>query len=125
MAFNPELANRLRDLFGADPQVYELKMFGGLAFMHRGHMCCGVLADELMVRVGADAYACCLSEAHTRPMDFTGRPMKGMVMVAASGLETAASLRRWVERAVAYTTTLPPKKPKARKPKPRKPVRAR
>ncbi len=125
MAFNPELANRLRDLFGADPQVYELKMFGGLAFMHRGHMCCGVLADELMVRVGADAYASCLGEAHTRPMDFTGRPMKGMVMVAASGLETAASLRRWVERAVAYTTSLPPKKPKTRKPKPRKPVRAR
>jgi len=122
MAFSEHLAERLRDIFGIDPEISERKMFGGLAFMHRGHMCCGILGAELMVRVGPDGYEASLAAAHTRPMDFTGRPMRGMVMVALGGLQDAASLRAWVDRGLAFTGSLPPKR--ARKPKPRKPVKS-
>lgn len=111
MAFDEHLANRVRDVFGVDPAILEKKMFGGIAFMDRGHMCCGILGEELMVRVGPDAYADALAAAHARPMDFTGRPMKGMVMVATEGLADAAALRAWVERGRAFTGTLPAKKP--------------
>jgi len=118
MPFDDHLAERLRDLFGINPEISERKMFGGLAFMHRGHMCCGIIDRELMVRVGKDAYEPTLGEAHTRPMDFTGRPLTGMVMVDPAGLTEPAALRSWVERGLAYTGSLPPKKPS--KPKPRK-----
>jgi TfoX/Sxy family transcriptional regulator of competence genes len=122
MAFDDQLANRVRDVFGVDPAILEKRMFGGLAFMDRGHMCCGILGDELMVRVGPDAYDDALAAAHARPMDFTGRPMKGMVMVARDGLADAQALRAWVDRGRAFTGSLPAKTPsRARRPRaPRK-----
>ncbi len=120
MAFDEQLAIRIRELFGPDPTVIERKMFGGLAFMHRGHMCCGIVGDELMVRVGPGAYESALGRPHARPMDFTGRPMKGMVMVEASGFDTNVALRGWVESGRAFTSSLPEKQPKARKPRAKK-----
>lgn len=119
MAFDETLANRVRDIFGHDPAIGERKMFGGLAFMHGPHMCCGLIGDELMVRVGPVAYAAALAEPHVRPMDFTGRPLTGMVMVAAEGVASEAALRRWVERGVAFVGALPAKKKAASKPKAR------
>lgn len=109
MAYDEGLAERLRDVLAAVPEVRERKMFGGLAFMVRGHMSVGIIDDDLMARVGPDAHADVLTEPHVRPMDFTGRPMKGYVYVAAEGVAEDADLAAWVDRCLGFTSTLPPK----------------
>ncbi len=109
MAYDERLADRIRDVLGPRPGVAERKMFGGLAFMLDGHMCCGIVGDELMVRVGPDAHAEALKRAHAREMDFTGRPSKGMVFVGAEGCRTQRSLAAWVNRGVDFAASLPPK----------------
>lgn len=86
----------MRDHLALESDVVERKMFGGLAFRVRGNMCCGVVGGELMVRVGAGGYDELLAEPHARPMDFTGRPMKGMLYVGAPGTATEVDLRRRV-----------------------------
>lgn len=83
-------------------------MFGGLAFMLHGNMVCGVVGDELMLRLGREGAERALAGPHARPMDFTGKPLAGMVFVEPAGLAGAA-LDRWVGEAVAYVRTLPPK----------------
>jgi TfoX/Sxy family transcriptional regulator of competence genes len=108
MAYDEQLAARVRDVLAGDPHITERKMFGGLAFMVEGHMCCGIVGDELMLRLGVDGAEQALAKPHVRQMDFTGRPMKGMVFVSAEGLRGVA-LRRWVERTTAFVRTLPPK----------------
>ena len=91
MAFDPDLAQRLRAVLAAAGQApAEKKMFGGLAFMLGGHMFCGVVNDTLMLRLGPDGADHALDRPHVRPMDFTGRPMKGMVFVEPGGLHGAA-----------------------------------
>jgi TfoX/Sxy family transcriptional regulator of competence genes len=82
-------------------------MFGGLTFMVRGHMACGVVGDRLMVRVGEAAYPKALKRPFARPMDFTGRPLAGFVYVDAPVLNTAAALRSWLRLAVAHVASLP------------------
>jgi hypothetical protein len=72
-------------------------------------MCCGIVDRDLMVRVGPEGHEQALSQPHARPMDFTGKPMRGMVYVAAAGLRTEKSLRAWVDRGLRFVTTLPPK----------------
>jgi TfoX/Sxy family transcriptional regulator of competence genes len=89
-------------------------MFGGLAFLVAGHMACGIVGEDLMLRLGEDGADAALDEPHTRPMDFTGKPMKSMVYVAPAGTETDSTLLAWVERATAHARTLPPKRPKSR-----------
>jgi hypothetical protein len=88
--------------------VTERQMFGGLAFMLGGHMFCGVVKDTLMARLGPEGADRALDQPHVRPMDFTGRPMKGMVFVEPEGLHDDA-LQQWVTAAVSYARTLPPK----------------
>jgi len=83
-------------------------MFGGLAFMVGEKMACGVVGEELMVRLGPDGAEAALEEPHVRPMDFTGRPMTGMVFVAPAGLR-ARALDRRVAQAVSFVRTLPAK----------------
>jgi len=109
MAYSEELADRVRDALGDRDGIRELKMFGGLAFMVDGHMTVGIVGDELMARVGADGEDDALAQPHARPMDFTGRPMTGFVLVAAAGVASAGDVQAWVERSLAFTTTLPPK----------------
>lgn len=109
MAYNEDLAARVRKALGRRKGVKEQKMFGGLAFMLRGHMCCGVLDDELMLRLGPDLAAKALNRAHTRPVDFTGRVMKSMIMVAPAGHKTDAALKTWVDEAAGFAASLPPK----------------
>ena len=116
MAYDEHLAQRVREIMASEEAVAERKMFGGLAFMLGCHMACGILGEELMLRLGPDGAEAALAREHVRPMDFTGRPMKGMVFVAPAGLRGAA-LRRWVTRAVAFASGLPPKDATAR-PKP-------
>jgi TfoX/Sxy family transcriptional regulator of competence genes len=108
MAYDEALADRVRDVFGPDSDLSERKMFGGLAFMLRGHMCCGVVGDELMLRLDPELAAEALRKPEVRPMDFTGRPMKGMVYVAPGGLRGRA-LRAWVEKAATHARSLPAK----------------
>ncbi len=110
MAYDEDLAVRVRELLEDEPTCIDKKMFGGLCFMVTGHMCCGIIGDELMVRVGPDGYEAALARPHARPMDFTGRPLTGMVYVGAAGLRTKAALRAWVARGLAFTRSLPPKR---------------
>lgn len=110
MAFDEALAARVRAALGIRRRLEEKRMFGGLAFLHRGHMACGIVGDELMVRVGPDGYEAALERAGARPMDFTGRPMKGMVFVDRTGCRTAAQLERWLGEAIAFADSLPAKR---------------
>jgi TfoX/Sxy family transcriptional regulator of competence genes len=109
MAYDEGLATRVRDLIGDRPGVVEKKMFGGLAFLLHGNMACGVHADELIVRLAADATDAALAEPGTRLFDISGRPMKGWLLVDAEAHAEDDDLRRWVDRGVAYAGTLPPK----------------
>jgi hypothetical protein len=109
MAFSEALAERVRDVFDERPGLGERKMFGGLCFMLYGNMCCGIVGDALMVRVGPAAYDNALEQAYVRPMDFTGRPMRGMVYVDSQGIATAKQLAHWVELGAAFASGLPKK----------------
>ena len=109
MAYDEKLADRLRDAFGRTQSVTERRMFGGIAFMVRGNMCCGVIDDRLMVRVGPEAYEGALKLAHAEPMDFTGRSMRGFVYVAPEGAKTARQIQAWVRRGLEFVQTLPAK----------------
>ncbi len=109
MAYDERLADRIRAVLGERADVSERKMFGGLAFLVSGHMCFGIVGNDLMVRVGKDAFEKALSAPHTRPMDFTGRPLTGMVYVAPAGVKTVATLRKWIDTGLAFTSTLPPR----------------
>jgi TfoX/Sxy family transcriptional regulator of competence genes len=108
VAYDERLAERVRDVLSERGDVREQKMFGGIAFMVSGHMCVGLLGDELMVRVGPDAYADALARTGVREMDFTGRPMRGIVMVGPEALKGRA-LRTWVQRGLDFVTSLAPK----------------
>ena len=108
MAYDEALADRIRDAV-EHRGVSERKMFGGLAFMLEGHMFCGIVGDELMLRLGHEQAEAALSRPHVRPMDFTGRPMAGLVFVAREGLRGPA-LSRWLDTAAGFVGTLPPKR---------------
>jgi hypothetical protein len=110
MAFDEELADRVRGvLASAGLSPAEKKMFGGLSFLIGGNMCCGVLGADLLTRVGPDAAAGALAEPATRPFDMGRGPSKGWVVVAPDGIATDQDLSAWVDRALAYATSLPPK----------------
>ena len=109
MAYNEELAARIRTSLEARKGVTERKMFGGIGFMIHGNMCCGVVNDDLMVRVGPDSHEASLSLPHARPMDFTGRPMKGFVFVGPEGIKEDGALAGWMDRGVTFAQSLPRK----------------
>ncbi|MHC5020432.1 MAG: TfoX/Sxy family protein [Planctomycetota bacterium] len=115
MAYDEKLADRVRAVLKGKRNIGELKMFGGLCFTLKGNMAVGLTATDLMVRVGPDAYEACLAEKHARPMDFTGRPMKGYLFVDPKGLKTKPQLNKWVTRCLDFVGTLPPKVKKAKK----------
>ena len=109
MAYNEDTASRVRELLAGEPGAFEKKMFGGLSFIISGNMACGVLNDDLVVRVGPDAHNDAMAQPHVRPMDFTGRPMKGMVYVGAAGFESHDDLKVWVDRGLRFARSLQPK----------------
>jgi TfoX/Sxy family transcriptional regulator of competence genes len=109
MAFDQELAQRVRDQLAATSGVTERKMFGGLSFLVDGNLCVGVLGEELMARVGPDATEAALARPGSRLFDMGGRPMKGWVNVHAGVLEADDALAGWVADALAFVRTLPPK----------------
>jgi TfoX/Sxy family transcriptional regulator of competence genes len=110
MACDQTLAARIRDILIELGPFEERKMFGGLAFMVSGRMCCGVLADDLIVKVGKNRGAELLSSsAHVRPFDFTGRPMTGIVYVSPAGTTDDAALREWVTQGADFAAAEPAK----------------
>lgn len=109
MAYDEKLAERLGKIFKRRKGASEKKMFGGIAYMLNGHMCCGIVKDTLMVRVGPGAYEDALKEKHVKPMDFTGKPMKGYVYVEPQGIESDDDLKSWTDRGIKFVKTLPPK----------------
>jgi hypothetical protein len=109
MAYNEKLAERVRKLLAKHRSSDEIKMFGGLCFTLRGHMCCGIHEDDLMIRVGPERHREALIEPHARPMDITGRPMKGFVFVGPGGYRTDKALAKWIKRGVDFASSLRPK----------------
>jgi TfoX/Sxy family transcriptional regulator of competence genes len=122
MAYDEGLAERIRTALAGEDGVVEKKMFGGLAFMVRGHMSVGIVKDDLMVRASPKDCEQWVREPHARPMDFTGRPMSGFLYVDADGYESDADLERWVGRALAFALAQAGKKASAA---PRVPKRSR
>jgi TfoX/Sxy family transcriptional regulator of competence genes len=108
MAYDEQLAARVRTLLANRTDASERKMFGGLTFMIGGNMCCGVNGNELIVRLDPDREDEALARPHARPMDFTGRPMRGFITIQPDGLN-GGPLNRWVQEAVARAESLPSK----------------
>jgi len=110
MAFDEALAARLRRILAARTGITERKMMGGLCFMVGEHMCCGVLGSALMVRVGRDAQGEVLRIPHVRKMEMSGRQVSGFILVDAAGLRSDAAISKWIERGIAFASTLSPKR---------------
>jgi TfoX/Sxy family transcriptional regulator of competence genes len=109
MAYDEGLAQRVRESLGELPGLVEKKMFGGVGFMVRGNMACGVNKLDLIVRVGPDGYEEALAQPHTREFDLTGRPMKGWIVVVSEGYEADSDLQNWVQQGVDFALSIPPK----------------
>ena len=110
MAYDEGLAHRLEEYFGDRPDIVVKKMFGGLCFMVSDHMCCGIVGDTLMARVGPDNYKHCLSRVYASEMDFSGKALKGMIYVSPEGIESDDDLAQWVGLCESFVQSLPPKK---------------
>lgn len=109
MSFDENLASRVRKLLARHHSVNERKMFGGLCFMVNGHMCCGVIKQNLVIRIGPENYDEALSKPHVRKMDFTGRALKGFIYVDADGYQSDESLKNWIKTGLKFVSSLPPK----------------
>lgn len=109
MAYDEGLAQRVREVLSERQDIAEKRMFGGLSFLLNGNMAVGVIGEELIVRVGPQAYEKALDDAYTRTFDFTGRAMSGWVVVEPDGLENDDELTDWVMRGVGFAGTLPGK----------------
>ena len=109
MAYSEELAGRVRKVLEQYDLVEEKKMFGGLCFMVARHMCCGITDELLMVRVGKDKSEQLLKRPYVREMDFTGKPLKGMLYVESGGIMNETDLNSWIDLSISFTRSLPPK----------------
>jgi TfoX/Sxy family transcriptional regulator of competence genes len=118
MAYDPALADRIRQALIDRAGVTEKPMFGGLSFLLDGKMFCGIVKDDLMVRVGPERYEESLRRPHARPMDFTGRPMMGYVYVGPEGRRTQRMVDAWVARGALFVETLGPPARRRRRRKP-------
>ncbi|GKQ42047.1 TfoX/Sxy family protein [Streptomyces sp. A012304] len=109
MAYDQGLAERIRQRLSADQEVTEKRMFGGIAFLHRGNMAVGVSGDDLMVRVGPDNTDAALARPGTRVFDMTGRPMRGWILVEGTALTEDDVLDEWIDKGRTFASSLPPK----------------
>lgn len=110
MAYDEDLANRIRELIADAPDVTEKRMFGGLAFLAGGHMAVAASGQGgLMVRVEPEETDGLLAKPHVRPFEMRGRGMQGWLRVDLEGVRTKRQLEPWVRRGMAYARSLPPK----------------
>lgn len=107
MSFDENLATRVCRHLKRKAGYSERKMFGGLCFMLNGNMCGGVLNNDLIVRVMPDEYAAALKRPHAHHFDFTGRPMKGFVVVRPKGTQPDKSFKNWVAMGIRCARSLP------------------
>ncbi len=109
MTYNQELGERLRKRMKPVRGAVEKSMFGGIGFVLNGNMACGINKDDLIVRLNEADFEKALKQPHVRIFNMTGRPMKGWIMVASGGYASDKQLQDWIDRAVAYARSLPPK----------------
>ncbi len=110
MAHDETLAARIRQVLPARDGLVERRMFGGVAWLVHGNMACGVMGDDVVVRLGPEDAPAALGEPHTRPFGRPGsRPMKGFVQVDGEGVAEDAELARWIDAGVGFAASLPPK----------------
>jgi TfoX/Sxy family transcriptional regulator of competence genes len=109
MAFDEDLAERVRRILAKIDGVTEKKMFGGLCFLINGNMALGLVNRDLMMRVGPDAYEKLLTQPHVRKMDFTGKSLKGFLYVGPKGTDSDKDLKKWVSKGIDFARSLPPK----------------
>lgn len=109
MAYDETLAGRIRDAVGQQSGIVEKRMFGGVGFLLNGNMLVGVWQDSLIARVGEQASRTALKKPHVGPMDITGKPMKGWLMIQPDGIEQDRQLQSWIDLATQFVGTLPPK----------------
>jgi TfoX-like protein len=111
MAYDEDLANCIRKLIAGEPDVTEMRMFGGLAFLIGGNMSVAASGQGgLLVRVEPDTTETLLAEPHARPFEMRGRPMDGWLHIDPEGVESERQVAPWVKRGVAYARSLPPKR---------------
>ena len=116
MAYDEDLADRIREQLGPTKNVAEIKMFGGLCFTVNGNMACGVMKKDLLVRVPEDQFDRLLDETGARTFDIMpGRTPKGFLVVDAKAVSTAPKLKKWVARGIAVASSMPPKQKKKKK----------
>ncbi len=116
MGYDQKTAERVRRILSRRRDVVEKKMIGGLSFMLNGSMCCGLTSMGFMVRIGPEARERALTQPHVRPMEFGGRRLAGFVYVDPEGYRTDTALATWVQRGIDFVSTLPAKRPAARRP---------
>ena len=102
MAFNEKINDRIREARADMPNVEEKHMFGGTCFMLNGKMCMGVVQDDMMCRIGPDAYEQALERKGCREMVFTGKPMKGYVFVSEEGMKSKKDFDYWIDLCIKF-----------------------
>ncbi|MSQ40319.1 MAG: TfoX family protein [Dehalococcoidia bacterium] len=109
MAYDEALAERIRKLLAGEPGRTEKKMFGGVSFMLHGNMACGVLKDEMIVRIDPEEHDDAMTRLHVRAFEQRGRPIQGWILVGPDACASDAGLQGWVQKGVRYALSLPPK----------------
>lgn len=110
MAYDEKLAERIRKTIGKNKHVAEKNMFGGLSFLYKKKMFCGVLKNDLVIKMSHEQWEDALKKPNVRPMDFTGKPMKGFVYVNPKGCKSDKYLKKWIELSYKYAESVNKKK---------------
>ena len=109
MAYNEELAARMRAKLKSSRGVVEKKMFGGVGFLVNGNMACGIIKDDLIVRLSEEEFIKALKRKNVRVFDYSGRPMTGWIYVSAEGYKSDKALEGWIDKGVTFAKSLPKK----------------
>jgi hypothetical protein len=107
--YDPGLAARLDEMMSGMIDMEVTHLFGGYGFMMNGHMCVGIWNDMLVIRIGVDGWESIRQDPHVRPMDLTGRVMRGWAMIAPEGIAEDSDLQRYVDMAIMFCAALPSK----------------
>jgi len=102
MPYDERLTARIREILGEQVDISERKMFGGVAFLCKGRMCCGVAGSDLVVRIVESGMPRALARSHVRAMDLTGRPLRGFVFVSPGGYRTDPALKKWIDEGLRF-----------------------